>query len=42
MMFDTSVVAMPFIESGKVRALAVTSSKRAATLPNVRRWPRAA
>ena len=35
MMFDTSVVAMPFIESGKVRALAVTSSKRAATLPNV-------
>jgi len=35
MMFDTSVVAMPFIESGKVRALAVTSSKRSATLPNV-------
>lgn len=35
MMFDTSVVASPFIESGKVRALAVTSAKRTAQLPNV-------
>ncbi len=35
MMFDTSVVAGPFIESGKVRALAVTSSKRTPQLPNV-------
>ena len=35
MMFDTSVVAGPFIESGKVRALAVTSAKRTPQLPNV-------
>ncbi len=35
MMFDTSVVAGPFIESGKVRALAVTSAKRTSQLPNV-------
>jgi len=35
MMFDTSVVASPFIESGKVRALAVTSAKRTPQLPNV-------
>ncbi len=35
MMFDTSVVANPFIESGKVRALAVTSAKRTPQLPNV-------
>ncbi len=34
-MFDTSVVAAPFIEGGKLRALAVTSGKRAAVLPNV-------
>ncbi len=34
-MFDTSVVAAPFIEGGKLRALAVTSAKRAALLPNV-------
>jgi tripartite-type tricarboxylate transporter receptor subunit TctC len=34
-MFDTSVVAAPFIEGGKLRALAVTSAKRAAVLPNV-------
>jgi tripartite-type tricarboxylate transporter receptor subunit TctC len=34
-MFDTSVVAAPFIESGKVRALAVTSAKRSAQWPNV-------
>ena len=35
MMFDTSVVAGTFIESGKVRALAVTSAKRTPQLPNV-------
>ena len=35
MMFDTSVVAGPHIESGRLRALAVTSSKRAAVFPNV-------
>ena len=35
MMFDTSVVAGPHIESGKLRALAVTSAQRLPTLPNV-------
>ena len=35
MMFDTSVVAGPHIQSGKLRALAVTSSKRAPAFPNV-------
>jgi tripartite-type tricarboxylate transporter receptor subunit TctC len=35
MMFDTSVVAGPHIESGRLRALAVTSSKRATAFPNV-------
>ena len=35
MMFDTSVVAGPHIEGGRLRALAVTSSKRAAAFPNV-------
>ena len=35
LMFDTTVVAGPFIQSGKVRALAVTSAKRVATLPDV-------
>ena len=35
MMFDTSVVAGPHIESGRLRALAVTSAKRAAVFPNV-------
>jgi len=35
MMFDTSVVAGPHIQSGKLRALAVTSGKRAAAFPNV-------
>ena len=35
MMFDTSVVAGPHIESGKLRALAVTSAKRAASMPTV-------
>ena len=35
MMFDTTVVAGPHIESGKLRALAVTSGKRLASMPNV-------
>lgn len=35
MMFDTSVVAGPHIQSGKLRAIAVTSAKRLASLPDV-------
>jgi tripartite-type tricarboxylate transporter receptor subunit TctC len=35
MMFDTTVVAAPHIQSGKLRALAVTSAKRVKSLPNV-------
>ena len=35
MMFDTTVVAGPHIESGKLRALAVSSAKRVSSLPNV-------
>lgn len=35
MMFDTTVVASPHIQSGKVRAIAVTSAKRQESLPNV-------
>jgi tripartite-type tricarboxylate transporter receptor subunit TctC len=35
MMFDTTVVAGPHIESGKLRALAVTSAKRLSNMPNV-------
>jgi tripartite-type tricarboxylate transporter receptor subunit TctC len=35
MMFDTSVVAGPHIESGKLRAIAVSSAKRLPSLPNV-------
>ncbi len=35
LMFDTTVVASPFIQSGKVRPLAVTSAKRVASLPDV-------
>ncbi|HEY3049569.1 MAG TPA: tripartite tricarboxylate transporter substrate binding protein [Polaromonas sp.] len=35
MMFDTTVVAGPHIQSGKVRALAVTSAKRLESLPHV-------
>ena len=35
MMFDTTVVAAPHIQSGKLRAIAVTSAKRLATLPDV-------
>jgi len=35
MMFDTTVVAGPHIQSGKVRALAVSSAQRLDTLPDV-------
>jgi tripartite-type tricarboxylate transporter receptor subunit TctC len=35
LMFDTSVVAGPHIQGGKLRALAVTSSKRSAAMPDV-------
>ena len=35
MMFDVTAGAMPFILSGKVKAIAVTSSKRIKALPNV-------
>ena len=35
MMFDTPVVAGPHIQSGKVRALAVTSAKRLESMPHV-------
>ncbi len=35
MMFDTTVVAGPHIQSGKVRALAVSSAQRLEALPNV-------
>ncbi|AMM25749.1 Bug family tripartite tricarboxylate transporter substrate binding protein [Variovorax sp. PAMC 28711] len=35
MMFDTTVVAGPHIQSGKLRAIAVTSPKRIASLPDV-------
>jgi tripartite-type tricarboxylate transporter receptor subunit TctC len=35
MMFDTTVVAGPHIESGKLRAVAVTSAKRVPSMPNV-------
>jgi len=35
MSFDTALVALPHIQSGKVRALAVTSIKRAKVLPDV-------
>jgi tripartite-type tricarboxylate transporter receptor subunit TctC len=35
MMFDTTVVAGPHIEGGKLRALAVTSAKRLPSMPNV-------
>ena len=35
MMFDTTVVAGAHIESGKLRALAVSSAKRLDTMPNV-------
>jgi tripartite-type tricarboxylate transporter receptor subunit TctC len=35
MMFDTSVVAGPLVQSGKLRALAVTSARRAPAFPDV-------
>ncbi len=35
MMFDTTVVAGPHIDSGKLRAIAVSSAKRLATMPTV-------
>jgi tripartite-type tricarboxylate transporter receptor subunit TctC len=35
LMFDTTVVAAPHIQSGKLRALAVTSTKRVGSLPGV-------
>ncbi|MFX6926376.1 tripartite tricarboxylate transporter substrate-binding protein, partial [Acinetobacter baumannii] len=35
MMFDTTVVAAPHLQSGKLRAIAVTSAKRLASLPDV-------
>ncbi|CAN7433228.1 tripartite tricarboxylate transporter substrate binding protein [Acidovorax sp. Leaf78] len=35
MMFDTTVVAAPHIQSGKLRAIAVTSPKRLASMPDV-------
>ncbi|MDB5850216.1 MAG: transporter, partial [Rhodoferax sp.] len=35
MMFDTTVVAGPHIQSGKLRAIAVTSAKRLSSMPDV-------
>jgi tripartite-type tricarboxylate transporter receptor subunit TctC len=35
LLFDTPSVALPFIKAGRVRALGVTSSRRAAVLPEV-------
>ncbi len=35
MMFDTTVVAGPHVQSGKLRAIAVTSAKRLASMPDV-------
>ena len=35
MMFDTTVVAAPHIQSGKLRAIAVTSPQRLASMPDV-------
>lgn len=35
MTMDTALVALPHIQSGKIRALAVTSGKRTAVLPDV-------
>jgi len=35
MMFDTTVVAGPHIDSGKLRPIAVTSAKRVPSMPNV-------
>lgn len=33
--FDTNVAALPMLKSGRVKAIAVTSAKRSATLPDV-------
>ncbi len=35
LMFDSMPSAMPFITSGKLKALAVTTKKRSSTLPNI-------
>lgn len=35
MMFDSTIAIMPFIKSGKVKAIAITSAKRSAELPDV-------
>ncbi|WP_414703050.1 tripartite tricarboxylate transporter substrate binding protein [Polaromonas sp. UBA4122] len=35
LMFDTMLSAMPFVNSGKLKALAVTSSRRSPVAPNV-------
>jgi tripartite-type tricarboxylate transporter receptor subunit TctC len=35
MLFDTLSVGMPFVKAGRIKALGVTSSKRAAVLPDV-------
>ena len=40
-MFETLPTAMPFIKSGKIRALGVTSKGRASTLPDVPSIPEA-
>ncbi len=42
MMFDTTVVAGPHVESGKLRALAVSSAHRVPNMPRCRPSPRAA
>jgi tripartite-type tricarboxylate transporter receptor subunit TctC len=33
--FDTNVAALPMVQAGRVKAIAVTSAKRSASLPNV-------
>jgi len=33
--FETALVALPYVQSGKVRALAVTSAKRTEVMPDV-------
>jgi tripartite-type tricarboxylate transporter receptor subunit TctC len=35
MMFDSTIAILPFIKSGKVKAIAVTGAKRSAELPDV-------
>ena len=35
LLFDTSPTALPYVKSGKLRALAITSSQRSALLPDV-------